>query len=122
MPQLTKKINLVINLNVKEILREANAYIRDNFTFSLCIFAVNMVYMLCFKALDGGISNPLSILGNKLLYFLVLFLSLLLQFTSLFRGKSVSRKFGAFRKSNGSIVFIGNNSGIFTDASVVLGF
>lgn len=62
MPQLTKKINPIIKMNVGDILREANAYIKGNFLFALCIFAVNMVYMLCFKLLDGGISNPLSII------------------------------------------------------------
>ncbi|MBQ8481584.1 MAG: hypothetical protein IJ532_03535 [Alphaproteobacteria bacterium] len=62
MPQMTKKINPVIHLNVKEILHEANTYIFENSRFTLCVFAVNMVYMLCFKCLEGGISNPLSIL------------------------------------------------------------
>ena len=62
MPQMTKKTNPIIHLNVKEILHEANTYICENFQFALCIFAVNMVYMLCFKTLEGGISNPLSIL------------------------------------------------------------
>ena len=30
--------------------------------FLLCIFVVNMAYMLVFKSLEGGLSNPLSIL------------------------------------------------------------
>lgn len=62
MPQLTKKTNLKIKMHAKDILQEANVYIKNNFLFVLCIFAVNMVYMLCFKSLEGGVSNPLSII------------------------------------------------------------
>lgn len=62
MPNLTVKKDKKINLSVREILHEANVYIKENFEFSVCIFAVNMVYMLVFKTLEGGISNPLSIL------------------------------------------------------------
>lgn len=62
MPQLTKKENISIHLKVSEILQDTQSYIRDNFMFVVCVFAVNMVYMLCFKSLEGGITNPLSIL------------------------------------------------------------
>lgn len=61
MPQITKKKDEIIHINVGMLLKETQAYIHNNFTFVLCVFLVNMVYMLCFKTLDGGISNPLSI-------------------------------------------------------------
>lgn len=60
MPEMTKKSS-PIKLNVVQIFKEANHYIASNVRFMLCIFAVNMVYMLIFKHLLGGISNPLSI-------------------------------------------------------------
>lgn len=62
MPQLTKKTNPIIRMSVAEILAESNRYIKENLTFVLCVFAVNMVFMLFFKTLEGGISNPLSII------------------------------------------------------------
>ena len=58
---MTKKKDEIIHINVGMLLKETQAYIHNNFTFVLCVFLVNMVYMLCFKTLDGGISNPLSI-------------------------------------------------------------
>ena len=61
MPQLTKKTDKIIHLSIPELLRETQLYIRGNFRFVLCVFLINMVYMLCFKTLEGGISNPLSL-------------------------------------------------------------
>lgn len=62
MPQLTKKIKPEIHLNIGRVLKESALYVRRNPKFILCLFTVNMVYMLFFKTIDGGISNPLSVL------------------------------------------------------------
>lgn len=60
MPALQKKENNIIKLNVWELISETNRYIIENPQFSLCIGVVNMVFMLFFKSLNGGIANPLS--------------------------------------------------------------
>ncbi len=62
MPKLSKKKNPIIHMRVRNIFRQANRYIYENPLFSMCIFIVNLVYMLLFKAMPGGISNPYSIL------------------------------------------------------------
>ena len=62
MPQLNIKTDTSVHLKVGNLIKDTHDYIRSNFVFVLCIFAVNMVYMLCFKTIEGGISNPLSIL------------------------------------------------------------
>lgn len=61
MPQLTPKKKKIIHMNFLRIFREANRYIAANKMFVLCIFVVNMVYMLCLKAIPDGIQNPISI-------------------------------------------------------------
>ena len=61
MPQLNIKTDTSVHLKVGNLIKDTHDYIRSNFVFVLCIFAVNMVYMLCFKTIEGGISNPLSI-------------------------------------------------------------
>ena len=61
MPRLTPKENSKITMYVSVLLRSVNSYIAENRLFTLCIFVVNMAYMLIFKSIDGGLSNPLSI-------------------------------------------------------------
>lgn len=48
-------------MDFRHILCEANRYIFHNPLFVLAVCAVNMVYMLCFKAIPGGIQNPLFV-------------------------------------------------------------
>ena len=62
MPELQRKKQKIIHMNVWNICKESLYYLWQNKIFMLCVFAVNMVFMLLFKSLDGGISNPLSIL------------------------------------------------------------
>lgn len=62
MPQMTPKKNPQIKMHISSIIREANTYMLENKMFTLCVFVVNLAYMLVFKSIDGGISNPLSIL------------------------------------------------------------
>lgn len=61
MPKMTPKENPKITMYVSAIFREANCYIAENRLFTLCVFVVNMAYMLTFKSIDGGLSNPLSL-------------------------------------------------------------
>lgn len=61
MPQLKKKENPLIKIHLRQFLRETNTYIVENPLWTLCIFVVNMSFMLVFMSLEGGISNPLSI-------------------------------------------------------------
>lgn len=61
MPKMTPKENPQIKIFVRSIIHSANAYILENKLFSLSVFVVNLAYMLVFKSIDGGISNPLSI-------------------------------------------------------------
>ncbi len=61
MPKLTQKKTTRLHMNFRYILRDANRYIANNPTFILCICAVNMVYMLCMKAIPNGIQNPLFV-------------------------------------------------------------
>ena len=61
MPKMTPKKDRILKMNVFRILREANRYIVNNPMFVLCVCAVNMVYMLCLKAIPGGIQNPLFV-------------------------------------------------------------
>lgn len=104
MPKLTKKNNVVIHLHVGELLRETQAYIRSNFRFALCIFAVNMVYMLCFKTLEGGISNPLSIFWIISYYiFWCFFYRYYYNIRPYFDGKSV---FGSLAPSAKALVIL----------------
>ncbi len=62
MPKLTPKENPKIIMSVSSLMHGVNHYIVENKLFTLCIFVVNMAYMLVFKSLEGGLSNPLSIL------------------------------------------------------------
>ena len=61
MPQLTPKKKRLIRMNFWHIFRDANHYIAANKIFVLCVCVVNMVYMLCLKAIPGSIQNPISI-------------------------------------------------------------
>ena len=61
MPQLTTKKKKIIHMDFRKIFAEANRYILANGRFVLCICVVNMVYMLCLKAIPDGIQNPISI-------------------------------------------------------------
>ncbi len=61
MPKLTQKKKRTLKMNVWHILHNANRYIINNPMFVLCVCAVNMVYMLCLKAIPGGIQNPLFV-------------------------------------------------------------
>lgn len=62
MPKTTKKITPQIRMNVREIIAQSNAYIRENKQFTLCVFSVNLAFMLLLKALPDGVSSPLSII------------------------------------------------------------
>lgn len=62
MPRLTKKNNPILHLDLQQLSLDTWKYIKDNMLFVLCIFAVNMVYMLMFMAIPKGIANPLSII------------------------------------------------------------
>lgn len=68
MPKLETKKNHIIKMSAKQILSEANSYILANPRFILCIAVVNMVFMLLFKSIPDGISNPLSILWAIVYY------------------------------------------------------
>ena len=61
MPKMTPKENPQIKIFVRSIIHSANAYILENKLFSLSVFVVNLAYMLVFKSIEDGISNPLSI-------------------------------------------------------------
>ncbi|MBR3675587.1 MAG: hypothetical protein IKN71_00415 [Alphaproteobacteria bacterium] len=61
MPQLTPKKKKIIHMDFRKIFAEANRYIWANGRFVLCVCVVNMVYMLCLKAIPDGIQNPISI-------------------------------------------------------------
>lgn len=61
MPQLTPKKKKIIHMDFREIFAEASRYILANGRFVLCVCVVNMVYMLCLKAIPDGIQNPTSI-------------------------------------------------------------
>ena len=61
MPKLTKK-QQILHLSIGNILRESFRYIRCNAEFCLCIFVINMAFMLIIKNIPSGISNPLSLL------------------------------------------------------------
>lgn len=62
MSNLTQNENKNVILNVREILRDTGNFIIKNPRFILCLFVVNMVFMMALKVLPGGISHPLSIL------------------------------------------------------------
>ena len=68
MPKMTPKENPKITMYVGAIFRAANRYIADNKLFTLCVFVVNMAYMLTFKSIDGGLSNPLSLVWAATYY------------------------------------------------------
>ena len=61
MPQLNLKKNKIIKMDFRDIFADANHYIASNKIFVLCVCAVNMVYMLCLKAIPGSMQNPISI-------------------------------------------------------------
>ena len=62
MSKKTPKDNKRVILSVREILHDTGRFIVKNPRFIICLFVVNMVFMLILKMLPGGISNPLSIL------------------------------------------------------------
>ena len=62
MPRLKKKENPIIHIHIFPLLKEVNSYIIANPLFSLCIFVVNMCYLLVFKSIENGLSNPLSMI------------------------------------------------------------
>ena len=62
MEQQNPKNNKSIKLNVKEIFHDVWHYIVQNPRFITLLFATNMAFMLLFKAIPGGITNPLSII------------------------------------------------------------
>ena len=62
MPKLTPKKKSNIKMNALRILRAANHYVLLNPLFILCVFAVNMAYMLLLKAIPNGVQNPLFVL------------------------------------------------------------
>ena len=68
MPRMTPKENPQKKMFIAPLLREVNKYMRENKMFTLCVFVVNMAYMLIFKSIDGGIANPLSILWSVSYY------------------------------------------------------
>ena len=59
---MTLKQEKKLHLRAQKIFKEANRFLFTNFRFVSCVFIINMIYMLVFKAIIGGISNPLSIL------------------------------------------------------------
>ncbi|MBQ8671638.1 MAG: hypothetical protein IJ525_03855 [Alphaproteobacteria bacterium] len=59
---MTLKQEKKLHLRAQKIFKEANRFLVTNFRFVSCVFIINMIYMLVFKAIIGGISNPLSIL------------------------------------------------------------
>lgn len=58
---MTQKENKQIRMDPLEILYQAILYIKSNWLFCLTVFVANWAYVLLFKMLPGGISNPLSI-------------------------------------------------------------
>ena len=61
MPQMMMKKEKIIHVDPLRILIEAMFYIKSNWLFCLSVFVANWAYILLFKMLPGGISNPLSI-------------------------------------------------------------
>lgn len=61
MPQMTMKKKPLIKMNAGRIFYETWHYILSNPIFILCVFGVNMVYMLLLKAIPNGIQNPLFV-------------------------------------------------------------
>lgn len=62
MSEAVQKENKSIVLNVGKILHDAGSFIVKNPRFIICLFVINMVFMLALKMLPGGMSHPLSIL------------------------------------------------------------
>ena len=62
MPELKTAKNKIIRLNPLHLLKEAWLYVLANPLFCLCLAVANLAYMLLFKSIHGGISNPLSLL------------------------------------------------------------
>lgn len=61
MPKLKNK-QPQLKMNFVHILRSSMDYIRYNKKFCCCIFVINMVFMLTFRIIPSGISNPLSLI------------------------------------------------------------
>lgn len=61
MPAFSISQNPIIHLHVLPLLKQVHLYIASNPLFVLCIFITNMVFMLIYKAIPGGIVNPISI-------------------------------------------------------------
>jgi len=59
---MTFKKEKKLHFRALKIFREANRFIISNFRFVVCVFVINMIYMLALKLLNGGIAHPLSIL------------------------------------------------------------
>ena len=60
MPKPTKK-QQNLKMSIGNILSASCKYIRYNAEFCVCLFVVNMVFMLVIKNIPSGISNPLSL-------------------------------------------------------------
>lgn len=58
---MTEKKQKKLRLRPIQLLANALAYVVANPLFCLCLFVANMAYMLLFRAIHGGISNPLSL-------------------------------------------------------------
>ena len=62
MTELKTAKNGIIHLNPLRLLASAWLYVVANPLFCLCLLVTNWAYLLIFKAIHGGISNPLSLL------------------------------------------------------------
>ncbi len=62
MPKMTKKNKPKIKLSVRHLIASTNKYIKENPLFVLCLVVINMVFMLVFKSIPNGISNPISLI------------------------------------------------------------
>ena len=67
MPKFPTKKNKM-KLSVRRILRETNHFILSNPLLILCIFIVNLVFVLIYQAIPRGVENPLCLLLFVALY------------------------------------------------------
>ncbi len=68
MPKMTLKTDKVIRLDPLKVLMNAVMYIKSNWLFCLSVFVANWAYIVLFKMIPGGISNPLSIVWLVVFY------------------------------------------------------
>lgn len=61
MPELQKMQSPVLHLSVLTLFKEAVVYAGKNLWFCLSVLLFNFLYLNIFPYIDGGISNPLSI-------------------------------------------------------------